>query len=460
MINQVIYEKKLNYYNTNYDNSKINKYLNKLNIYGGAEEINLAPDQIAILSRLPVLNRGSFGIVKQQGNFVIKQFSSKQEYEDEKMMYISKLTIPGGKINLKEEKYSYIDPNGDVTKNKEIDLNENNIKKMPTDNYHIKGNLLEYLKLLFPNELNSCLVLYIHDKLETYMSIYGNFPNGIFLIGTCYLNIYDEYELFFNYSKIFKLLNFNDANLLLYYKYLGDNLSVSFETKPIIDLDQRVLLCFDLIRQVAELIKQGIYHNDLKNQNIVLLPAQNGNIFLTIIDYGLAVTHGEMITMNTSDRPILLLTTENAYSNDYFLLNTKKMSLVFLNYILRHMSHWIIGGICMNILCWNNIQFRIFNSIYSSKLNPAIKPEHKNQEILKLFGNDTLNNEYLARLLQEFPVEFVETNPTYALLRGIIIGLLELGAKYDLSVHYDKFKDLPEYQAYLEQRRISKIDDY
>ena len=146
MINQVIYEKKLNYYNTNYDNLKINKYLNKLNIYGGAEEINLAPDQIAILSRLPVLNRGSFGIVKQQGNFVIKQFTDQREYEDEKMMYISKLTIPGGIINLREEKYSYIDPNGDVTKNKEIDLNEDNIKKMPTDNYHIKGNLLEYLK--------------------------------------------------------------------------------------------------------------------------------------------------------------------------------------------------------------------------------------------------------------------------------------------------------------------------
>ena len=64
MINNIIYEKKINTYknsNSLNKNYKINKYLNKLNIHGGTESKSIDMKSFA---NATLLGSGSFGTVK------------------------------------------------------------------------------------------------------------------------------------------------------------------------------------------------------------------------------------------------------------------------------------------------------------------------------------------------------------------------------------------------------------
>lgn len=465
MLSKVVYEQKFNYHKNEKNNYKMNKYLNKLNIDGGAGPITLSPIEIAQIDTLPVIGSGSFGTVRKQGDIVIKKFVVPEYYLAEKKVYITYLTTFGGSIqlNIKNNKGDY------YNNSKMIQLVYDENFRIDTiiliRNIVIFGNILEHLKTLFPIELIGCKQIYIKNVGNKYLSIFGIYDDKVIEIGTCIYQIngtLEEYNLYFNYRRIFKLLRFNDENLLLYYKNLGLNLSQMFNKEQEPDIISRELLCFDLIRQVYELVENGIYHNDIKLDNICVKVLPDGQIYLTLIDYGIAIKEESMLAKFDARSDTTLLTLYNAYSPEYYkIANARVLDIHRLNFLklLKNMSHWIIGGICICILMWKNVQWDIFRMVYNIKGIP--KDIDENEYILNLFGNEEFNEKYSSLMIDlmnsdELLNERMRIN---RLLYDIIIYLLQVGDKETLFVHYAKFKDLPEYQAYLEQRRLSGIDD-
>jgi serine/threonine protein kinase len=458
MLNRVIYEQKFNYHKNEKNNYKMNKYLNKLNIDGGAGPITLSQEQFEDINKLPIIGSGSFGIVRKQGDIIIKKFRKNKEkdyenYMAEKELYIKTISIFGGILIKELDKSIYIYKEDII----DLDLLKNyNIINTEPNKFLIFGNLLDILKIKFNEELKDYKYIYISIESSEYMPIYGMYlissGTGTRIIkrdiGTCEYNKTgntETFNLYFNKKNIMKLLKFNDEYKLLYYKDLGVDLyniyigRTSEEFKP--DIKIRCMLCFDLIRQVNELIEYGIIHNDIKLENIVIKEV-NSMPFLTLIDFGLAIKKQDLLDQKEKYIELLINTTIYVYSPEYYRILYYKDHDIDTDYLrlLDNLQHWAIVGICVCILNWTNTQRILFNKLYNS---------------LDDFNIKRNNDRYCNAIIKPF----IPTD-THELLREIIKNLLnESIDKEPLSVHYAKFKDLPEYQAYLEQRRLSGIDD-
>ena len=465
-MNNIIYEKKYNNYkksDVSNKNNKMIKYLNKLNISGGA---GFRQMDMTKYDDLNILGKGSFGVVKEFTeefkDYAIKQFTNNQrginDYNDEKNLYIKKLSIYCGKIQ--ENSYIYNDHIIPLTNNNYIFIN--------TDEFVIiiiKSNILAFIKEnIIPQELKDNIIeiiMYTSKPLQSLsLNIYGRFADqSVKMIGTfLYTSDTESTLIYIDSFKTMRLLYFNDTNRLLFYKNLGISLTDAFKKLEEPNTLQKVLLCMDLIKQVNGLIETGIYHNDLKTDNIVIKKCRDGNYYLTIIDYGLAILHSELNLLGTE-----LLTTGIIYSPEYNKINKilkkkkEDINLKILEELLDKSSHWVLGGICINILNWKDIQL----SEWSKSYGTLYKTNISFLQVLDLDNNENYDNAiHYIDSLKAFIPEY-ESIPEYDILKSVIINLLEPGTdmKKLLSVHYAKFKDSKYYNKYLSERLISEIDN-
>ena len=235
----------------------------------------------------------------------------------------------------------------------------------------------------------------------------------------------------------------------------------------------------------------GIYHNDIKQENIVILDVDDTK-FLSIIDYGGAVTHKEMmdrfdtnLSLPETDKKILHGNTDSSYSPEYNVIYKSafhKTNSDLYEYALKAMTHWIIGGICIDILNFGaDIQNMLFLKIYGDFIYYQTGSNdyggfERKKHVLKAVGKRKNNIVYTTELLKFLKPEELQYEYTYKYddlygpdqedysqhypsLHKIITNLLSVDIKELLSVHYDKFKDIPEYQEYLRKREASRIDD-
>jgi serine/threonine protein kinase len=306
---------------------------------------------------------------------VIKKFFNDIDYESEKKIYICILPIYIGKINLND----YININNQLIKLSKYNITNNIIS---IDNQYIIDDIQKILPPHFP------IIKSIHFMIKSKITNIDGFDNIFYYkLGTV-INKNNFYMIYIDSFKICRLLYFDDINRYLVFQNLGINLTQSFKLiKP--DFNQRVFMAIDLIRIVNELIENGIYHNDIKCDNIVLTKIDN-NYYLNLIDYGLCLS-----SKNKLDD--YLLTTSNAYSPEYLKINLNYINgiveIANLKELFDKCSHWILGGIIINILLWENIQYCMWNKYYNMV--------NSNLKILYLYDNMTIAYEYIKELINK-----------------------------------------------------------
>ena len=192
MLNKVKYERKLKFYKDNY---KINKYLTKLT--GGARPIDFGEQYDDMIIKKPI-SSGGFGIVYHfDENIVVKFIRLPAHYNEEKMLYIKKITQFGG----------YIMNNMTTFKlDQDIFTNKNGFVKTK-DNIFITGELLLFLKRKFTHlqKFKFIVLKNVSIKEVQYNDIIGDFDSKELVLGT-YEREDDNIKLYFNIPNIFKLL--------------------------------------------------------------------------------------------------------------------------------------------------------------------------------------------------------------------------------------------------------------
>ena len=446
-MNKVIYEAKYNYYkktDTVDKNYKMNKYLNKLNIHGGASKLVLQYG-ITIKNLLTTTNlvgEGGFGAVYKATiggiECVVKKFNAQVEYEQEKSLYIQKLSINVGKITIQDRGTDIIDES-------------------------LIANIKSVNKKRF-DKLESLQIQNIQDLKGIEVDVIGIFRDGRReSIGTCKHGI-----IYIDTFKRMRLLFFDDGNKLLVYKNLGMDLKKTLLTPTYTPNNtQRAMLCIDLIRQVNDLIKAGIYHNDLKLENIVIKEI-NGEYFLTLIDYGISFTDGDIraiLPSGTDEEKVDKLDKKKVdklnelFSNlslqwlspDFVrLLKMPEENLIltyesYKEYLIK-MFHWSIAGICLCILNWQDVQSSIYISTFTLKSPLAIIRNISTISKAKSYKTEMLK--YLPKHFNIFP--------------EIIENMLEFESidKDELYVYKDKLTSSEyksDYDSYLEKRKLYEI---
>ncbi len=421
------YEIKYNYYkkSNKSDSNKIykmNKYLNKLNITGGSGLMRVDMQQPLI-----EIGRGNFGGVFKyniaySGEYVVKRFYRENDYYSEKDLFIRKLSIYCGSINTSVTPHIY------TLNATSFHLDDGN-SLLVHRKLIIKGNILDSIKSVpgMTDVLTSVGELHIFSNSN--ITAYTDSTKTT-TVGTIVPNRHryrDIYNIYIDIPRSMKLLFYDDAALILYYKHYGISLKQLFRDRTHVLPLQRIFLCIDLIRQVNQLITGGIHHNDLKNDNIVIKNIGE-DWYLTIVDYGLAITNSDIRRDydSTTDedayqrRHTLYMsgahyynTTANAYSPEYFLINqyiTNDYRPPGALHGLQHpyndiidlfnkSLHWIIGGICINILTGINYQYDEWNTEF------GIYPD-QDPRTLSLYDTTTntdLLNRYLTNLIDHIP---------------------------------------------------------
>ena len=420
------------------------KYLYKLN--GGAGSY---PFDIDIES-LPELGTGYFGTVKQYEDFAIKHIEYKKFYDDEKELFIKKLSIPCGKINIETKKY--ISPDKTIN----YDLTDDNFMKI-SDEIYIMNNILEYIKSIGPVEIQQLSDIIINTNsisIDNELNIYG-ILDKILIIGTFVNNQDNTYSIYIDTFKNMRLLYFNDEKQLLFYKNLGTNLNIIIQQQIKISFIQRVLLCIDLIRQVKDLLDVGIYHSDIKNDNIVIKQSDDhSKFYLTIVDFGLSTTLRDIKYHYDLESNALIYSTGIRQLNpeniiifklikDGFIKDDAKYSFDDLKSLFDKSIYWILGGICINILEWSNIQDVLFkNYLYNSTYN---------DETFYL---------YVEELRTHIPISSDDglIYSIYEDLKQIINNLLEIHVEKNSLSEYFTLLNKEPYQSYLIGRKESQID--
>lgn len=464
-MNKVIYEQKYNFYknsNLSDKNYKINKYLNKLNIYGGAGLRNLNID----FTSLPDLGSGVYGVVKKfidenNSEFAIKQFKIPIEYHKEKNLFIRKLSNFYGIINTISRTYMLKDIRIKLTDVNYIVQNE------PKAQIIIRDDILEYIKSIGPYEIKEIIEIVIFTRSinkTKELNIFGKLNDGSkIIIGTCiYDDIYKTYSIYIESFKNMRLLYFNDEQHLLFYKDLGISLSNALKLQPdtfiVPSFEQRIYLCVDLIRQVNDLINAGIYHNDLKTSNIVIKQINN-EYYLTIVDYGISKTKNDIKLFYDHESNLMYNTTANSFSPEYYEINrlivnklrtSNGSKILFNNFIelFDKSFHWILGGICINILVWSDIQLKICYKHYNYE-----------RQYYELPMYIKLATDYTKDILSNIP-NMSHESPLYKILKPIIHNLLEIKTsnKILLSTHFPLLNIEP-YITYFSKRKELHIDD-
>ncbi len=428
----------------------------------------------------------SFWTSKQDG-YVVKQFLNEDEYLDEKHLFIKKLSIFCGVIYLHSRKYS---PPNTLIK---YDI----IYEKLTSTISISDEtheLITYINSLHP--LSVWDIKAIHIVLDTQSknteyNIYGN-GDEKFIIGTLVKDV-NEYHVYIDMPRSMRLLYYDDESFALYYKNFGESLNSAYRIwQP--SSTQRICLCIDLIRQVNELIKMGIHHSDLKNQNVVIKRIGN-NFYLTIIDYGLAITNTEISryykkssTSSTSSTSFTYNTTASSYSPEFLLINKLiKSSYIqngvlypFLNliHLFNTSLHWIIGGICIDILKWGESQSFIFDEYIGYNEPDSRYILYNKYDTAKSDQRAGLRN-YISKMLECIPSHdklFIDnsslveeksqsdaTDQAYKNLYTKLVACIENLLHIDhtekelLSVHFDRLNISP-YTDYYRQRQLTRID--
>ena len=423
------------------DDCKINKYIKKLT---NTNSSNINYDMNKIYNKeLPELGRGSFGIVYLDDDYAIKYFPDDpyydvdKDYKSEKDKYINDLLIYCGK--LESNKYIHNDKN--------IELNELNYTNKD-NKILIYGNILDYIKSCIKDIghpiLNECDRLIIDNTL-TINNIIAEYilDDEKINIGTCIFNVeLNEYKINIDSLKIPRLYYFDDVNRILIYKYLGQNLRkmFSYEPPPIKD---RILLCFDLIRQMNDLIKMGIYHNDFKNDNIVI-SCIDSDYFISIIDYGISIFKKDIKKHYSNRKLDKIISSPQTYSPEYYKINYDNLSLDEFTLLCDKMHYWMLGGICINILLWEDKQIKIWEMYYNeTEYKKALKLYNTNKYYIKA-------GDYIYSL-KESLININCDLPIYNDLIYIIKNLLNTNTynKCLLSDIYTEITDYPkEYQEY------------
>ena len=465
------FEKKYNFYkNSNLSNKnyKMNKYLDKLNISGGTGFKKVPPSFKKTIENL--LGRGAYAPVHQfidddLQEYAIKIFDSKKEYLIEKELFIQKLSIFCGNFDIATKTYY------GITAGKVIDITDNNI----TDNgaqMIITGDILTYINSIeqIRTQPITDLIITLDTNPEIIeLNIFNRSIDGLLnSIGTLIKNR-GKYYIYIDIPKSMKLLYYDDSSLTLFYKNFGISLKNMLKTS--IPFIQKIYLCIDLIRQINDLINAGIHHNDLKNDNIVVKQIGD-NFYLTIIDYGLAKTNTEIkkdhISRENTFRPVgdhYYNTTANAFSPEYLLINIlihnryritgKTITYTKVIELFNKSLHWIIGGICVNILNSNNIQLDIWKLYLGDNLRMSYDIAW-NYEKLKRYTNDIcmrIPNITTTDLITQ------DEKDLYSNLDICIRNLLQIHPedKELLSVHFERLNIEP-YVLYRTNRQASGID--
>jgi len=474
-MNNFNYENKFNFYkNSNLVNKnyKMNKYLYKLN--GGAGSFDLYID----FESLPDLGSGYFGKVKDYGDYAVKYISDRLDYDNEKKLFIYKLSIPCGIIDIVTKKYIF--SSGDETIN--YDLTDVNYKQ-DDNKLIIAGDILEYIKSIGPIEIKDFDNINIDFELtHNELNIYDISKK---IIGTYVNNRDNTYSIYIDTFKNMKLLYFNDDKQFLFYKNLGTNLNITI-TQHKISFEQRVLLCIDLIRQVSELIDVGIYHNDLKNVNIVIKQSADlSKYYLTIVDFGMSITLREIkhhYEINSDEleykynerqyNPVNILISK--IIKNKFIHNGKKILFNKLKFLFEKSLYWILGAICINILSWSDIQNDLFQihilgkynydnfSTYITKLKEHIFDCTDDGEYCDIYvssedmyddpdtDTDTDNKLYLYDVINKLLVLKQDE-------QELLLELDQDEQNESLSKYYSNLYREP-YILYLAQRKESNID--
>lgn len=414
-----------------------------------------------------IINKGNYGTVNIVNKYYIaKTFYNYTDFSKEKKIYTTKLPrFIGTLINDGDNLYY----NNNIL-NPECYSNKIIIK----DTIMIK----DIIKII-SRDIDT---IYI-DINKT--MIFINLENKFLNIGFCVKDD-DKYNLYIDNFKIMRLHYFNDSKKILYYENLGDNLSFAFKNiHP--PFEQRIFLCIDLIRQVSELIDISIYHNDIKNDNIVI--KFDINYYINLIDYGISVSIDDLLNFE-------YLTTAFSFSPEYYIINkilkNKKPNITKLinnlikifpdnnndikDYLDKSM-HWAIGGIIINILSWKDIQYPIWRKHYNPYKyiigSDITYINHLNNysfsDIALRYSIDMMYALFKNPLLYEdifYPFDDILKVKDYSLMKDYIIdnfkdeyidllliihNLFEFNTenKMPLSVMYDILKDYPGYQSYL-----------
>lgn len=343
------------------------------------------------MDNLKKIGHGEYGIVYKtninNNEIAIKQFKYKADYYNEKYIYTKLLPIFCGKIHITKLlfiniKCDYID-----TFNTYYQLNKYNI--ISNDIFITDKILIKKIQKILKNYFGE--ITSINFNINSNLSIIKTtIEDKEYAIGHIIKHI-NNYHLYIDSFNIVRLLNYDDNNRLLYLEYLGINLSEAF-IKYRLDFQQRIYISIDLIRQINYLISMGIYHNDIKCDNIVI-SQHNDNYYINLIDFGLCKSLKD-IKLND-----YYLTTCYAYSPEYFKINIKYRkgirNLTELKDLLDKSTHWTIAGIIINILLWENVQYNIWYKYYYVKL-------FNHEAIVKKYNNIHLGHKYILDLLNKF----------------------------------------------------------
>ena len=394
------------------------------------------------------LKIGNYGTVRNIDKYVVKSFKIDDDYFNEKEIYTTKLPQYCGCITKENENIFY-----------------NGFQIMIT---YENGMMIISDKTLIKN------IIKISSKQIDKICIYDSyiFTEDKTNIGFLIKNN-NSYNIYIDSFKIMKLLYFNDKHKLLYYENLGVNLIDSFRNRyP--SHEQRIFMCIDLIRQVKELIELSIYHNDIKNDNIVL-KSTNLNYYINLVDYGISITINDLLQFK-------YLTSPNSFSPEYYIINTllRKLNIFTdMKDILDKSLHWIIGGIIINILSWKDIQIPIWNKYYNPNkykigydisfekhlrnyINQNIAFNYAKEMMSELFKNEYLYEDFFF----SDSYDIINSINNYDSIKDIIDdrfkddliifilivhNLFEFSPdkKISLSEMYNKLKDYPGYQNYL-----------
>lgn len=446
-----------------------------------------------IINNKKIIKMGNYGNVKFVNNFAIKSFTNINDYLNEKEIYTTKLPQYCGSI-IKNNNliiYDYYDKQiifNPLYKNNNLIITDtiiiNNVTKISST---------QICKLIISN----------ND-----ITIYAENNSDIIKIG--YIIKDNEYKstMYIDTFKIMRLLHFDDYTKSLYYENLGINLKDSFLNRHP-SYEQRIFMSIDLIRQVKELIDLSIYHNDIKNENIVL-NSINMNYYINLIDYGIAVTINDLLGFE-------YLTSPNSYSPEYYIINTllhnktpnvtkiiNDLNRIFpdiykkyndLNLTVKNMKdlldnslHWIIGGMIINILSWKDVQYPIWIKHYNPNRNDIgyhitylkhlnnyssqnIALNYSKNMLCELFKNDFLYEDifFFSKDDIKLTIDSINELNDYESLQNIIddrfkdeyVNLIKIiynlfefspNKKMSLSLMYDKLKNYPEYQKYLNSK--------
>ena len=430
----------------------MNKYFTKLN--GDTEKLTI---DIIQINKLPIIAEGSTGIIRLFNiKYIIKQFNiytdnidNLDNYNNEKNIYINKLSLQYGTLQLNQLNYKH---------------NKKNIKfnNLNYDNKNYKilifGDILDYIKTIGPPILLDCFRIFIQIiNSSNEMNIFAEYLDDTTIrIGKCIFNYnLNEYQINIDSIKTMKLQFYDDFNKLLVYKYYGDSLQTVFKNQKEPLIIHRILLCFDLIQQINDLINRGIYHNDLKNNNIVIKKVGN-NLFLTIIDYGNCKTKIDIENNYNNKTYEMIYSTANTYSPEYYIINNlilSNISLYDYTILFDKMQYWILGGICINILLWQDKQFNVWKTHYNQY------DYYKAFLLYNIEKHKNKNELYINELI--LSIDKIKCDlPIYKELINIIINLLEIQPhhKYLISELYSNISSYPiEYQEYYKLK--NKIDE-